>query len=221
MSKKRHVAPDRRKLRNLVQYKDLSDDEFNAIFEDRFEKPFIQTEDIGKAIDKKIEELGEDYDLEDMKINDHNLLRLLAQAEIQLEYIEQVLFEIRSEESYTIDNVTLVEKLNRIASGLRSDIGSLGETLAISRKERRKDQETSVQDAISKLRDSAKKYAERTMVYVFCPSCKLLLLTAWLQAGEKTTKVETTCPRCGEELSLVLEDLYKTDNRNIEGVKLA
>lgn len=217
---KRLVAPDKRKLRNLVQYRDMTDEEFNEVFEERFEIPYIQESDIEEAVEQKIKELGYDYDLNDMKINDRNLLRLLALAEIQLEYIERSLFIIRQEETYTIDNVTLVEKLNRIASGLRSDINSISDSLAISRKERRKDQETSVQDALDKLREKAKRYAERTMVYVFCPKCKLLLLSAWLQAGEKETKVDTKCPRCETKVDLVLEDLYKTGNKNLEEIKL-
>lgn len=217
---KRTTVPDKRKYRNLVQYRDLTDEEFDAVFDQQVETPFLRETDIEEAIKAKIDELGNDYDLEGMKINDRNLLRMLAQAEIQLEYIDQVLFTIRGDSSYTIDNIALVEKLNRIENGLRADITQISDTLAISRKERRKDQETSVQDALDKLRERAKEYAERTMVYVFCPSCKLLLLTAWLQSGEKKTEVKTKCPRCGEKLELILEDLYETRNRNIEDVKL-
>lgn len=217
---KRLVAPDKRKIRNLKQYKDMEDEEFNELYESKFSEPFIREVDIEKAVEEKIEELGKDYDLEGMKINDRNILKLLALAEIQLEYIEKSLFHIRAEEAYTIDNVTLVEKLNRIASSLRADINSFSDVLAISRKERRKDQETSVQDALQKLKERAKKFAERTMVHVFCPDCKLLILSAWLQSGEKQTKVATNCPRCKKALSLTLEDLYDTDNRNISGVKL-
>ena len=65
--------PDPRKMRNLMQYRDLTDEEFEKVFEDKYSDERDSAEAIQsfeEEIERKIVEFGEDYDLSDLKIND-------------------------------------------------------------------------------------------------------------------------------------------------------
>jgi len=220
MAEKRFTVPDPRKLRNLKQYRDLSDEEFDELFEQEFEIPTETLEAMEKAIEQKIDELGEDYDLSDMKANDLRQIRSLAQVELQLDAIESQLYSIRLDSGYTVNNAALVEKLNRMASVLRSDASSIYNDLAITKKERKKDQEASVHEALENIRQKARKFAHQTMVYVFCPKCKMLLSTAWVMYKDRENLYTTQCKKCDAKLEVNLSELYETGNKNIKDILL-
>jgi hypothetical protein len=95
-------SPNKNKLRNLVQYRDLSDEEF----EEKFQELLVQQDklDIDEELDileerisKKINDLGGDYALEDMKANDMVQLRALVLAMIQLEDLEKESYLLRKD----------------------------------------------------------------------------------------------------------------------------
>src|ERR1043166_809371 len=85
-----------KRQRNLVQYRDLSDEQF----EERMSKKAFNADsskDFEERIAKKWAEFEEDYDLSDLKINDKDALRALIQAQISLEDYEQALYRMRKE----------------------------------------------------------------------------------------------------------------------------
>jgi hypothetical protein len=91
--------PDKPKLsgkvkrqRNLGQYKDLSDADFEALMTKKalgIEPSRVFEERIAK----KWAEFEQDYDLSDLKINDRDTLRNLIQSQLNLEDLEQHLFQ--------------------------------------------------------------------------------------------------------------------------------
>ena len=90
--RKRTFTPKKSRLRNLVQYRDMSDEEFDEWFEDKYRNFYDETDEdeiesilddeLEERIDEYIKKLGEDYDLNDMKVNDMLQLRALAMAMI-------------------------------------------------------------------------------------------------------------------------------------------
>lgn len=225
MGRKRHTLPNKAKLRNLVQYKDMDDEAFEQVFQTKFveeksERLRVDVDEKQARIDRKLEELGKDYDLTDMKSNDMAQLINYASVAIQLDDVEGEIEQI-VQEGITQVNVAVFEKLNTVASKLRSDISSIFQDLGINRKHRKSQNEQSVIDAITDIKKRAKKYLEGKMVYVFCPNCRTLLLTAWVHFKQKDANVvKCNCERCGNSFSQDLGDLYSKGHRNLEDVLL-
>lgn len=182
------------KLRNLPQYRDLDDDEFQKTIETMQEKNLGL--EISKIFEKRIEEklskFEDDYDLSDLKVNDREVLRGLAQSIISLEAYEQEAFKLRGG-GINPDNILAVEKLQKVMEGIRDSISKAQNDLAITRKHRRSDQETSVLAYIDSLKDKARKFAESRMQYIFCDKCNTLLSTAWFLYPQEKNEIILIC----------------------------
>lgn len=219
---KRSRSISKNKIRNLAQYKNMDQEEFDRVFDERFSEP--KKESFSSPLDKEnkikeiINNLGKDYDLSDMKVNDLSQLNHYASLIIQLEDIEE---EIEEQKDRGIDqtNITIIEKLNQMASRLRGDISSIFQDLGISRKFRKSENEQSVIDALTDIKNRARRYIEGKMVYVFCPKCRMLLFTGWVHYKEKNSNLlKCTCGKCGETFTEDLGRLYETDHKNLKDV---
>jgi hypothetical protein len=210
------------RFRNLRQYKDLTDEEF----EERMAQKQIDAEpskDFEDRIKKKLSTFEEDYDLSDLKINDREILRALIQALISLEDYEQVMYKLKKE--VTIENLTLIDKVSKTMSDLRSDISKMQDDLKITRRTRKSDQEASVIAYIDSLKLKAKEYYESKMSYIFCPDCKMLLGTIWTLYPEENNKIELTCHRelqdgsiCNCKVKITTKELLSKKGTNNLGV---
>jgi len=220
MGKERMVLPNKTKIRNLVQYKDLTDEKFDEVWDDMVLEYELSPEILEERVKEKLDELAEDYDMEDMKINDMAQLRSLALAQIQLDDLEEVAWTIRSKGT-DYNSVQVLEKVNRIISTLRDDISKISADLQLTRKIRKQSKESSVIDTINDLRSKARKFYRQKMLYVFCPECKMLLSTLWLNySSEEYNKLQLKCGRCGYKFTQDLAPLYETDNKNLEDIVL-
>jgi hypothetical protein len=203
-----------KRLRNLPQYKRLSEDEFEEAMLKR-ENDNQPSADFERRIELRLKKFEADYDTSDMKINDLETLRALVQAQIALEDYEQAVYRLRQD----LESVENVVKLNKIMTDLRSDISSFQNDLKITRKIRKSDQETSLINYIDSLKEKAKKFHEAKERYIFCPKCNLLLATTWfLYPDSKGNKMELVCKRkladgttCDTVVRVNAKDL--TDNR--------
>jgi|SRR5688572_1053745 len=208
-----------KRTKNLKQYKDLSDDDFDNLLAQKA-LGLELSEEFEKRINKKLEEFDKDYDLSDLKINDREALRALIQALISLEDYEQYLFKTRAA---GIDSVSLsnVEKLHKAMSDLRADISKLQTDLNITRKVRKSDQDVSVMAYIETLKSKAKRFYEEKMGYVFC-ECGMLLATVWvLYPDEERNKLALVCHRiladgkeCGKKTVIGTKELTKNRGTN-------
>lgn len=217
-----------KRMRNLSQYKDLSDEDFDKAISQKA-LGISLVDEFEKQIAKKLAEFEQDYDLSDLKINDRDSLRALIQAHLTLESYEQELFKLRSV-SLTDDVMYRTEKLSKVMSDLRSDIAKIQNELNISRKVRKSDQDVSVLAYIDNLKARAKKFYEQKMGYIFCPKCNELLATIWVLYGdEERNKVQLICNRtidrreengktiteiCGEKVTVLTKDLIKSRGVN-------
>lgn len=183
-----------KRMRNLPQYRDLSEDEF----ERAMEKTVIGgpvSQNFEARIAKKLEEFGEDYDLSDLKINDRDALRALIQAQLTLEDYEQHLYRIR-QEGISEAQLFSMEKFQKAMSDIRADISKLQNDLNITRKIRKSDQDVSVMAYIDSLKKKAKQFYEAKAGYVFCEKCNMLLGTVWaLFPEEERNKIAFVCQR--------------------------
>ena len=130
------MSQSRKQIRNLAQYKDMTDEEFEEIWINKYIQS-NQSEEFEERINQKLEEFERDYDVSDLKINDKASLRALLQAFISLEDYEQVVYEYRKEMSDS--SINTIDKLNRVMSGLRGDISKIQDDLNIKRKTRQSD----------------------------------------------------------------------------------
>lgn len=226
--RKRAFTPKKSRLRNLVQYRDMSDEEFDEWFEEEWGDYYEQeeeddtdelTEELEERIEEYLQKLGDDYDLDDMKVNDMLQLRALAMAMIQLDDLERDIYTRRQD--ITGSNVLVLEKLNRMVSSLRSDISSISEDLQLSKKIRSKSRDVSVAARWKQLTDDAAEFWEKKTIYIACPDCKMLLANTWLMYTTNTKNVmKLECERCGGVHTIRLHELYgeKTKNKNIEDI---
>lgn len=217
MGKERMVLPNKAKIRNLVQYRDMTDEEFDEVWGTMIQEIELSPDILEEQVKEKLDELAVDYDMEDMKINDMGQLRSLALATIQLDDLELTAWTLRQDTNTT--SVQMLEKINRILSGLRDDISKISSDLQLTRKIRKQSKESSIIDAINDLRGKARTFYRERMLYVFCPECKMLLSTLWLNySSEEYNKLQLKCKRCNHKFTQDLTPLYKTDNKNIDDV---
>jgi len=219
MGEKRLTIPNRTKMRNLIQYRNLTDEEFD----DKYAKVVLNVSpsmEFEKRIIKKLSEFEKDYDLNDLKINDMDTLRALVQAQISLEDYEQVLYKERSKE-VSLDNIVMIDKIQKVMSDLRSDISSFQNDLKITRKFRKSDQETSVISFIESLKAKAKKFQESRNMWIFCSECHMLISTVWaLYPSESKNKLRFVCNRptetgvCGHVETVTTKELFENGGSN-------
>ena len=220
--RKRHFTPTKKRLRNLPQYKRMSDEEFDDWFEETYgnENEEVETlEDMEELIDERFKKINDDYDLDDLKANDLMQLRAMLLAMVQLEDLEEQSYRMRTR----IDsaNVLVLEKVNRMMSALRSDISMLSEDLQLTKKIRSKSKEVSVAKRWDSLTDQAYDFYKKKMLYIFCEDCRMLLATVWLNFPDNERNIiKLNCDRCSTTHTVMLSPLYETKNKNIQDVTI-
>lgn len=206
------------KLRNLPQYRDMPQDEFDTLMEKKAigVEPSLVFE---RRIEEKLARFEEDYDLTDLKVNDKEVLRGLVQAIISLEDYEQFVFKLRAEGVNT-ENLLAIDKIEKAMNDKRKSISDAQNDLAITRKHRKSDQETSVIAYIDSLKDKARKFYQSKMSYVYC-ECGTLLGTVWSLYPESDNKMSFVCQQkdkdgnpCGKKTIVATKELLKNRNTN-------
>lgn len=134
----------------------------------------------------------QEYDTDDLAVNDRVMLDELSTAMAQLELLNNEL-NILLEES-PIDT-RRVSEINKVISGIRTDVSRIQDDLRITRKTR-KEKSDSVPEFIRDLKARASRFLEERMSYIYCPNCKTLVATLWLLDYSKPNKFLFTCPKC-------------------------
>ena len=221
-------APDRRKFRGLKQYKDMTDDEFQAYWDAKDNEGLVTMAvplvDFEVRIQEKLAGFEADYDLSDMKFNDTETLRALCQSMIQLEDLEQYSYIIRNtERGIDLNNLTLLDKVAQQMSRTRLDMLKMQEDLKISRKVRQLDKNISAIAELDMLKQKAKAFYEQKMIYIFCPKCKMLLSTAWFLFNDADNVMRLECQRvldtgklCGHVFDVKSKDVFEQGSNTPE-----
>lgn len=217
MAEKSTRKQSKAQMRNLYQYKNMTDDEFEKMFEEK-QYSIGVSKDFEDRISKKIEEFSQDYDIDDLKINDKETLRAFVQAIIALEDYESIIFDIRADKDISQNNINVVDRLSKMCSDLRKDISRFQEDLNITRKIRKSDKESSVVSYISNLKEQARQYYESKMSFIYCDKCNMLLGNVWTLYPDEENKISLKCSRilddgskCGNRVTVTTKELR--DNR--------
>lgn len=211
----------RAQLRNMKQYKSLSEEDFDKMFEEK-QKAISIDRNFEERIQKKIAEFAQDYDIDDLKINDKETLRAFVQTIIALEDYEAFMFDVRTNEGGISQyNINVVDRVSKIMSDLRKDISRFQEDLNITRKIRKSDKESSVVSYIANLKDQARQYYESKLSYIICPQCNMLLANLWVLYPEGNNKLTLTCNRtlddgskCGHTFTVTTKELLESRGTN-------
>jgi hypothetical protein len=218
MSRQRSAHGNPTSLRNLPQFRDMTDEEF-AEYLDRKNQGIKKSVDYEARIEGKLAQFAEDYDLDDLKANDRMTLRALAQAMLTLEDYELWAYDQRSSEQLSLDKMLAMEKLGSIQSNLRKDISNMQNDLMITRKVRKSDSENSVIDAIENLKMKAKEFYKERMYYVWCPNCKMLLATMWFHYPDnRNNKLSLKCERCNHVVTTTSIEIGNKRGVNIDEI---
>lgn len=211
-------------MRNLAQYRDLTEEEFEEMFNEK-QSNSGKSEDFEERIAKKLQEFSQDYDIDDLKINDRETLRAFIQTIIALEDYESMIFDIRSQVDITQSNINVVDRISKMMTDLRKDMSRFQEDLNITRKIRKSDKESSVVSYIENLKEQARIFYESKMSYVFCPECNMLLGTVWSLYPEADNKITYKCCRvmddgskCGHKFTVTTQELL--NNRGTNNVSI-
>ena len=218
MGKERLVSPIRKKVRNLKQYRDLSDEEFEVEFLKLSAEPVYDAVDLEEQIEEKLKDFGEDYDLSDMKINDRLVLRNLIIAIITLEELEETFASMRTDISE--GNMLMVDRLAGVMSKLRKDISDMQNDLKLTRKIRKEGREESFLAWMDKMKERAAEFSREKSLSIFCPDCRMMLSSLWLIYPDGDNKISLHCKRCDKFVEVELKYLYDTDNVNLDDVAL-
>ena len=213
---------DPRKLRNLVQYRDMTDAEFAA---STYKGNFGSKEDYVeflKRVKVKYDEFEKDYDLSDMKFNDTETLMSLCTALVTKSDYEEILFDLRQGEIKGGFDLTLIEKFSTFISNLERDCSKMQDDLKITRKSRKKTKEESARTELDRLKKLAEKYYENIMQYIYCEKCSMLLATIWFLYLQGDNKISLTCDRplegrdsvCGHTTVITSGDLHRLRGTN-------
>ena len=206
-------------MRNLYQYRDMTDEEFDKLFEASQQVGI--SSNFEERIEKKLQEFSKDYDIEDLKINDRETLRAFIQTIIALEDYETIIFNIRSNDDISAGNINVVDRISKVMSDLRRDMSRFQEDLNITRKIRKSDKESSVVSYIANLKDSARQYFESKMSYIYCPKCNMLLGNVWNLYPGANNKLTFECMRpmddgtlCSNKFTVTTSELQKKRGTN-------
>lgn len=218
MAEKRKQSKNQ--IRNMKQYRTLTDEEFEEMFQEKQQIAGI-SQDFEGRISKKLEEFSNDYDIDDLKINDRETLRAFIQAIIALEDYEQLVFDIRANGDISQANINVVDRVSKIMSDLRKDISRFQEDLNITRKIRKSDKESSVVSYIANLKEQARQYYEAKMSYIFCDKCDMLLGNIWVLYPDEDNKITLKCSRvlddgskCGNKVTVTTKELSERRGTN-------
>ena len=186
---------DKKSLRNLIQYKDLSDSEFEEVWQEHkksSDEKRRKEERYLKRFSQKMTEFEKDYELGDLKYNDKQMLNSLIEGLLSLEDLEEHSRKIREKDFLTEDDIEDLRKLTFTISKQRTDLSKIQDDLKIARKGRESEKDLSVLNYIETLKKQASEFYEKKMNYVFCPKCKQLLFTGWFLFPEEDNAIKLT-----------------------------
>lgn len=205
-------------LRSLKQYKDMSDEEFDLLFADKLVDTIVD-QNYETQIENKLEEFKQEYDIDDLKINDRLLLRALMQSIITVEELNKTSYNLRGV-GISQNNIVVAEKINRMITEQLNMISKMQDDLKITRRIRKGDSEISAANYIESLKIKAKEFYDQRMQVVTCPKCKHWIFSGWYLYPYESNKVTLVCnttmedgTKCGEVIKLNSSDLFNSKNR--------
>jgi hypothetical protein len=190
-------------LRNLPQFRGLSDDEI---------RDKLQDKSFSARIKERIDKLAEEYDLTDMKYHDRILLEQFMALTIRLE--DEQLAEEQAKADGEIVQPSDAARKEQQLSIMRNDLLKIQNDLGISRLKRKDTVEDSPLILFQDIRARAKRFLESRLSYVKCPECGLVLCKVNFLYPAADNKITLTCGRCSAKVEFNSSEVLDMERKN-------
>lgn len=187
-------------LRNLPQYKDMTDEEILEA---------VKSKSFEERVQARLDQLAQDYDISDMKYNDHVLIRRWATLSERLEEEEED-FRVRKEEMSSNDGLREEQRL----SGMQRDIINIQEALNITRAKRRDTTEDNPRLLYEDIKSRAAKFLNDRLAYIKCPKCGMILCTVNFLYPDRNNLVNLDCGKCEERFEVTSTEIVDIEKNN-------
>jgi hypothetical protein len=187
-------------LRNLPQYKDKTDKEILEA---------VGSRSFQEKVQARIDRLAEDYDLSDMKYNDHTLVQRWGVLTERLETEEEAL-RLERDSLSAHDALREEQRL----SGLQRDILSIQEALNITRAKRRDTSEDNPRLLYEDIKMRAAKFLEERLAYIKCPKCGMVLCTVNFLYPDAENVLKLGCGDCGASTEVTSREAVDIERNN-------
>ncbi len=189
-----------RSLKNLPQYKDMSEEE---ILESVGSKSFEE------RVQARLDQLSEDYDLSDMKYNDRELIRRWAYLTERLETEGETL---RLERDGLSAHDALREEQR--LSGMQRDILNIQEALNITRARRRDTSEDNPRLLYEDIKMRAARFLKERLAYIKCPKCGMVLCTVNFLYPDAGNTIKLECEKCSNVFQITSKEAIEEEKNN-------
>ncbi len=149
-------------------------------------------EEYQARVSAKIDELHEDYEINDLKANDRFTLEELAKALVTLENLDLQLFELRKNVE---GNLTAIKDLSNVVNQSRTAISKMQDTLGISRKMRKDSGSETAREELNRQKEIAKDKLRDVLDYIYCEKCTELIANTWFQYYDEDSEISVVCGR--------------------------
>lgn len=179
----RPIKQSPRKPKEPEEPQEPNEDELDAQYQQEF--------------DQRLDKLKEEYGIDMNNSNDVEMMKQLAQHQIQAEVVNRQIIRLQREPE--LDTRTL-KNLGDYQRGLVTTITDLQEKLGINRKQRKEKQVDSIPQFVELVRTRASEIWKRTTHPVRCENCEIELARYWLNFPESASIVhlELECWKCKE-----------------------
>lgn len=197
---KRGMSPA--SLRQLKQYRDLSEEEFVEKIQDR---------GFDFQVKSKMDELAQGYDFSDLKQNDWDLFRRMAALMVRLERGEKALEELMKSDA--IDPTNALREEQRLAS-MRDGILKIQDALGLTRIKRIEKTEGDPRKIFEDIRKRAQKFMAERLCQVLCPNCGIMLCSVNFLFPNMPNVMKFECGRCHNSFEYSSAELVEKERKN-------
>ena len=209
------------RYRGLSQYRDMTEDDFLRAMQELYERNvLIENEtkfqlEYEQKIQDFLDKLARDYDLSDMNENDRVALRHMAQLSLSIETLERKMSLALAAGELDVNQI---QKLTNALDTMRNSLMKVQSELNISRKERLGGAKETVDKRFQDILRRAKKLYDLRTAKIFCPKCRMLLATVWVQDWNIDNTCTFTCPRpeCKHQFTVSTKYLRTHGMKNVE-----
>lgn len=203
---------NKNRLRNLRQYKELTDEEFDNVWAEYEVQPDT---DFDSKVEKIMEDLAQNYDIRDQYANDTLSLRELASLYVSLEMLTNVERQMMADGSYN-----QVGNISRIRNDYIKNASQIQKDLNITRQARQADDGETLDTFLPSIKKKSINFLSQRLAYIYCPECRMLCGNCWWTDWNVSNIMKVTCPReeCGNTFEVTSQYLAEHKNKNIDGV---
>lgn len=162
-----------------------------------------------EKVQARLDQLSEDYDLSDMKVNDRDLLWRMVYLLERLE-LEGEAFRLERDSLSANDALREEQRL----SGLQRDILNIQDALNITRAKRRDTSEDNPRLLYEDIKMRATKFLKERLAYIKCPKCGMVLCTVNFLYPDAGNAIKLECEKCSNVFQITSKEAIEEEKNN-------